>query len=213
MSEILDYGIIENISYTKDDITELIDVRNNNYYSVGTYFLLLSACSVVASEMPKNSSVVLGNSIEIVDTNFQIEDYQKSLTTIEDYQISERDGLTNEKAECIEEILSFKSLQESWDGYGALPLQVKSAVNAITFLETYELKSNFIKPTDLFPNPSGTISLIWENSYEDRVSVEIGNQQISYYTKLNNSNPSFYNNIEITEFNVEDITRKINSLF
>lgn len=213
MSEILDYGIIEDISYTKDDITELIDVRNNNYYSVGTYFLLLSACSAVASEMPNNSNVVLGNNIEIVDTNFQIEDYQTSLTTIEDYQISECDGFTNEKAECIEEILSFKSLQESWDGYGALPLQVKSAANAITFLETYELKSNFIKPTDLFPNPTGTISLIWENSNEDRVSVEIGNQQISYYTKLNNSNPSFFNNIEITEFNVEDITRKINSLF
>ena len=97
-------------------------------------------------------------------------------------------------------ILSFRMLRENWDGYGAYPLEIESASNAINFVASFsetELKS--LK--EIYPNPHGTISFEWVNSMGEELHLEIGNKVMSYYTALASDDiPKFFNEKE-TNFN------------
>ncbi|PWB23889.1 hypothetical protein [Flavobacterium sp. HTF] len=212
--------IIDDMSYTREDICELLETKNNGYGALaGAYSsaIVFGFCNVAnASVVKEISKVDIKPNIENViveQSAFSLEDYE-NVFLIDDYNhLLKNEVLNKKKKEIIESILSFKSLQESWDGYGAFPLQVKSAVNAIDFLEVLDLSSEFYPPTDIFPNPSGTASLIWENDDEERISLEIGNNAMSYYTKFNGSDVGFFDNVEINEFNIGNITRKIQALY
>lgn len=100
--------------------------------------------------------------------------------------------LTVQKRQVItEQILSFKSLSNNWDGYGAIPTEIKAASNAITLAKS--LKPLVVsKISSIHPTTNGTVSFIWENDNDERVSFEIGNNNYSFYTKLNNLNPAFF---------------------
>jgi len=209
--------IIEDFNYTADDIKELVLVEDNNsaeYLKKISYLLmigttLVSTNGTCATTVEKNNS---SQEIEfVVENTLPLEDYQNNILSLENYNFclnkSENNNLW------IEKILSFKALQQSWDGFDAIPLEIKSASNAINFLNSLSEKNSFVNPSDIFPNPHGTISLIWENLYNERLSLEIGNNSLSYYTLFNNNNPEFFNNVELIDLNIEDIARKINSLF
>lgn len=212
--------IIDNISYTHEDIKELIECKNNGYgklAGVCSSALLVVCNATDASIIKENTTLVKKPNIEYViaePSDFCLEDYQNVFLDYNYRYLLNNDILLDKnKRETIESILSFKSLQESWDGYGALPLEVKSATNAIEFLETLGLKHTFFTPTDIFPNPTGTVSLIWENNEDERLSLEIGNNAYSYYTKFNVIGTEFFNDIEINESNIGNITRKIKALY
>jgi hypothetical protein len=214
------YTIIEDMNYSREDICELLETKNNGYGSlVGAYSsaLVFGICNVAnASDVKEihrdDIKPHIENVIEEAST-FSLEAYE-NVFLIDNYSyLQNNEVLNKKKKETIESILSFKSLQESWDGYGAFPLQVKSAANAIDFLDILELGSEFFPPTDIFPNPTGTASLIWENEEEERLSLEIGNNAMSYYTKFNGSEVDFFNDVEINEFNIGNITRKIQALY
>jgi len=66
------------------------------------------------------------------------------------------------KYEVIMDILSFKSLHEKWDGFDAIPLEVKSATNSIKLVD-YIGEDVFCSITNYYPNPNGTITFEWEN--------------------------------------------------
>lgn len=211
---------IIDIAYSPEDINDLIGTRNNGYGTLaGVYSsaLLFGVCNASNASVVKELSKIEENfNIEHVITqsnDFCYEDYPNVFLDY-DYKYLWDDAiLDKEKRQCIESILSFKSLQESWDGYGAFPLEVKSASNAIRFLEILDLNSKFYNPTDIFPNPSGTVSLIWENEEDERVSLEIGNDAFSYYTKFNTVETEFFNDVEVNEITIENITRKIKALY
>ncbi|MFV8321807.1 hypothetical protein [Flavobacterium sp. LS2R12] len=208
------YNIVD-INYTNDFIQEIVDEKYNSYISLKplSYILLFGVTTVFGANLPQEKAPVFKTSeIEIMSNfDFQIEEYQKDILLNENY--CDIECVNNEKKEWIETILSFKSLHESWDGFGALPLEIKSASNAITFLQNIDSKFDFISPVDVSPNPSGTVNLVWENEDNERLAVEIGNKELSFYTKFNNVEPEFFNNIDITTYNIEDITRKIQALF
>lgn len=213
------YEIIDNYNYSIEDINELVhgedDLSNNYLKSIsyllmfGTTVLSVNHMNAESREFDEKDSTSL---IEVVnlDTSFEIDDYAKNTFSLENYSFCKNNKKSNI---WTEKILSFKSLQESWDGYGAVPLEIKSASNAIFFLETLSEKSNIANLSDIFPNPHGTLSLIWENIYNERLSLEIGNNSMSYYYTLNSNSPKFFNNIEIDNNNIETIARTINSLF
>lgn len=212
--------IIEDIYYSREDISELFESKSNGYSALaGAYSsaLVFGVCNVANASIVKEIvRVDVKPHIENViaePSAFSLEDYE-NVFLIDNYNyVLNNEGLNKKKKEIIESILSFKSLQESWDGYGAFPLQVKSAGNAIDFLEVLDLSSEFYPPTDIFPNPTGTASLIWENDAEERVSLEIGNNAMSYYTKFNGNEVLFFNDVEINELNIGNITRKIQALY
>ncbi|WP_343696280.1 hypothetical protein [Flavobacterium sp.] len=219
MNEYISEYIIEDMNYSREDICELLETKNNGYGALaGAYStaLVFGVCNVANASIVKEiSKVDIKPNIENVineQSVFSLEDYE-NVFLMDNYLLNNEVLNNRKKKEIIESILSFKSLQESWDGYGAFPLQVKSAANAIDFLEVLDLSSEFFPPTDIFPNPTGTASLIWENDLEERLSLEIGNNAISYYTKFNGSEVEFFNDVEINELTIGSIIRKIQALY
>lgn len=71
------------------------------------------------------------------------------------------------------------TLDEDWDGYGAIKLNeitVRNAINSIDYI-----LNNSPLP-EIFPNPNGTISLEWENT-NGVAHLEIGKTKYSFYLK------------------------------
>lgn len=69
------------------------------------------------------------------------------------------------------------NLTGNWDGYGgiaSLPKIVSTAKKIITLLHEYPIY-------DLYPMPNGTITIEWVNSKEDKISLEIGEENYSYF--------------------------------
>ncbi|WP_026775208.1 hypothetical protein [Polaribacter sp. Hel_I_88] len=97
------------------------------------------------------------------------------------------------KNSLLKSILSFKSLTESWDGYGAVPLEIESATNSIQLLDLIG-ENIFCTISDFHPNPNGTITFEWENSENEMVSLEIGNNSFSYFVEMASTNVMFFNN-------------------
>jgi hypothetical protein len=115
------------------------------------------------------------------------------------------------RKDVIDKIIAFKSLNENWDGYGAFPLEVKSASSAIQFILL--LNDRIVeKISDVSPTPNGTVSLVWENDSNERLALEVGNNTLSYYVKLNSQKPLFFNAIEINVKNAYTISTFIKSL-
>lgn len=115
------------------------------------------------------------------------------------------------KSELFEKIVSFKSLVNNWDGYNAIPLEVKSSSNAIELVSMLNDK-DLMQLSDVFPNPNGTVSFEWENDSEEVLSLEIGNNTFSYYIKFSNQAPLFYNDLQINEKEVKKLSEQIRYL-
>lgn len=100
----------------------------------------------------------------------------------------------------IEQILSFKSLQNNWDGFGALPLGIKCASNAINLIDNIFEDSILRKVTDIHPNPNGTITFEIENKNDEIISIEIGKETFSYFVDFNSLETKFYNKQKFSSF-------------
>lgn len=97
------------------------------------------------------------------------------------------------KNEIIKEILSYKALNNNWDGYGAIPTEIESATNAILLIDLIG-ESIFTLVNEFYPNPNGTISFEWVNNSNEIFSLEVGNESMSYFIKLASQKPIFYDN-------------------
>ena len=107
------------------------------------------------------------------------------------------------KMQIVKDIISFRCLNNNWDGYNSLPLEVESASNAINFIDL--IGDNFtLNLVDYYPNPNGTISFLWSNNSKESISVEIGNKHFSYFVELNSQDPLFYNNVD---FNAKEANK------
>ena len=118
----------------------------------------------------------------------------------------------NTKKELIRDIVSFRSLQENWDGFGALPLEVESAAHAIELIDL--LGSDAYGHIDeIFPNPHGTLSILWINNSGEKLSLEIGNSSFSYYVEFISKDTEYFNNKVANDFEVKKINEFIKVLF
>lgn len=98
------------------------------------------------------------------------------------------------------EIDSFVELENNWDGYGGVPVLQAIADKAKQFVSL--LNDTFIDfITDIFPNPHGTITIEWENSSQEKLSLEIGKDNYSYFIEIGN-NPKFFNGQNIPSLEV-----------
>lgn len=114
--------------------------------------------------------------------------------------------------EFINEVLSFKTLQNNWDGYGAIPSGVKCTGKVISL--AYKLPSKQIaKISEVFPNPNGTVTLEWENHSGERLVAEVGKNTFSYYVKLNSFDPKFYNEVLASDEGIYELSQNIKKLF
>ena len=111
----------------------------------------------------------------------------------------------------IKEIVAYKSLKNSWDGFGAYPLEVESAVNAISLIDLVG-DDLFCTVNEFFPNPNGTISFVWSNNSDETISLEVGNHTISYFVELSSKDPVFFNDKKINAKEAKKISEFIKLL-
>lgn len=125
--------------------------------------------------------------------------------------VSSIDKVNFTKKEILKGILSFKSLYNSWDGYGALPLEIEGASNAINIINSIDEKL-IGKIEDYYPNSHGTVSFEWVNSFKEKLFLEIGNEYFSFFVKHNGSEPLFYNELEFNNENIKMLSKCIKSI-
>jgi len=115
------------------------------------------------------------------------------------------------KQNIIRNILSFKSLNQSWDGFNAIPLEIDSATNTIQLIDLIGEKL-FCKIKDYYPNPNGTISLEWVNNLNEKISVEVGNNSYSYFVELASKEVQFFNKQKINSKDAQILAEFIQTL-
>ena len=115
----------------------------------------------------------------------------------------------------IKEIRSFGVLPENWDGYGAFRINEKIIENAITLADILHNIStvNLSTVKHIFPSPNGTINFIWTNKNDERISLEIGDNNLSYYVKQNSKSPEFFDNVDINIEQMQKLSKSIQSIY
>lgn len=184
-----------NLAETSTECAEFITKRNNN---------ILLKCIVSGTILFATPTSIRAENISLSENIQNLDHYLQSYNDCIELPFNQYLKGVNEIAsvsnlnnkDIIKDIISFKALTNKWDGYGALPLEVESATNAILLMHLVgDLFSKRLK--DFYPNPYGTISFNWENESEETISLEIGNMQMSYYVELNSSEVVYRNNIDI----------------
>ncbi len=111
----------------------------------------------------------------------------------------------------IKEIISFEALKLNWDGYGAYPLEVESAANALELMYLWN-KNVYEHIDEIYPNPNGTISINWVNKLNEKLCLEIGNKSMSYYVEMCSKDTRYFNNVFINEFEAKKISEFVTAL-
>ena len=147
--------------------------------------------------------------------NFNMENYTTSIDkAYSEYiqEIKQFDNIDiNAKNDLIRRIISFKSLNENWDGNGALPTEVQSASNAIILMNYLNIRT-LSKVSDVYPTPHGTVTIYWENKSGEALSLEVGNNRFNYYLRLNSLKPVTVDNVDISEKSGKEISKLVAEL-
>ncbi len=75
-------------------------------------------------------------------------------------------------------------LPENWDGYASCPVEPEVIKKTIRLLRQLPLAQLSVLDEDaIFPNPNGTISMIWDREQGNELLLEIGSDNSTYYLK------------------------------
>lgn len=213
------FVFLENKSIAKEYFSRLeeeCDIYNISSNNTGTIrgkkmmiTAILAGSSLVVNANDINKYHVC-NSLNYPTS--QIED-SKVLNDNIDRYINNIKELNNykTKSELIENILSFKTLNNNWDGMGAYPLEIKSCVNSLLLLD-FIGDNLFGTVKDYYPNPNGTITFEWSNNQDEEIFLEVGNNTFSYYVSLNSFETKYYNDQTINEENSKVLSTFIKSI-
>lgn len=175
------------------------------YFVSGTLILTSANESANANFLP--------DTIENVDSF--LKEYKNIIDSPISEYLEEVNFITHKanytKTDLIKEILSFKALNNNWNGYDAYPLEVESATNAILLIDLIG-ESLFTSVTEFYPNPNGTISFEWTNGSNEILSLEVGNKFMSYYLDLSSQDIHFCNNKLINAEEAKKISDQIRLL-
>ncbi len=203
------YNILQN-QYNNDVMLEdysVISRAPNKVFKLGIVgtVLLCTNPNIYANEVKyKLKDEITIESLKCAsDYSNYFDSYIDSVNDINKVNFSKRDITKN--------ILSFKSLNNNWDGYNAIPLEVESASNAI-FLINELGEKNVEKINDFYPNTHGTISFEWVNESNEKLFVEVGNEKFSFFVKYNNTKPKFFNDMEFNNENIKKLSTFIKSI-
>lgn len=103
------------------------------------------------------------------------------------------------------------SLKADWDGYGATPV----------LPEIVEIAKNFVrmsdgdileKVSDVFPNSHGTLTFEWKRNDEEKMSLEIGKSNYSYFLRYNSKDPKFVDGYDVLS-DAKKITQEVSEFF
>lgn len=209
-------------SYSLDEVYDLMNQVNeggqqNISYTESTKQTNLSLSkkisTVVLAGLISTSGYAIGNSSS--NKNFNNPEKIAKVDSEHNLYVEYLNSHSNHGLEdsqiIIEQILSFKSLSNNWDGYGAIPTEIKSCSNAIKLI--FKLSPSIInKISSVHPSTNGTVSFVWENNDGERVSFEIGDNNYSFYTKLNNLNPLFFKGLVSDQDLIATLEKEVKKL-
>lgn len=94
-------------------------------------------------------------------------------------------------------ISEISHLEYNWNGEGAVVPSEQVIKNTFKFLDCILTHSytNYVKPEDIVPTPYGTIDIDFETG-QGLVSVEIGKDQIGFFTEFGTKENVFSDGIE-----------------
>ena len=111
----------------------------------------------------------------------------------------------------LDQLMSFKSLIHSWDGYGAIPTSARSAASAVRVMEG--LSNQAIEELDdFFPNTNGSVSFKWVNALGEKLSLSVGAESFSYYCKRNGVDVEMFDDVNINRETIEKLNSDIRSV-
>lgn len=211
MDKLSNYDILPN-STDEFNIDSIINKKEQKTSALRANVVLSFALvgSMAINQVNATQQYNLSNldaSIEMVS----LEKGQQLSRQITEYSNNLIEKTYADKAAFIERILSFKSLENNWDGYGALPSSVKCAKNTLTLIDSFD---SFIlnKISDMHPNPNGTISIEWENKNSEIISLEIGKDTFTYYVDFNSLDTKFYNKQSFSFENIQLLKKYISAI-
>lgn len=184
--------------------------HNNSF---GKLLVVGAACSLITvcnySPAPMDIQSIERDVIQIESyehaLNSNIRELKKVMSTVSG------DKLEIMRKELIDQIISFKSLNDNWDGYGAIPLGVKCASSAVEIARNID-NAAIDNMEDCFPNTNGSISIQWKNKSGERLSLSIGEDAFSYYCKRNGIATEYFNNMAINEESIRILSDNIQSI-
>ena len=105
------------------------------------------------------------------------------------------------KLDILNDINEIELLEDNWDGYGAIKVNIEILNTLKLFINSLEEK-HLEKVYDIYPNPNGTISIEFNFNKIYMLSIEIGETKFSYFIKsegvyINGSD--FIENIELVK--------------
>jgi hypothetical protein len=106
-------------------------------------------------------------------------------------------NLNRSLQKCLKQI---KNLEDNWDGYGAIRPSLIAYNRVEIFLKN--CPNSFIEPLgqdNIYPNPNGTISIEWENSLGGVASLEIGDENATFFAKSKDGEIYIDNNVYIND--------------
>jgi hypothetical protein len=102
-------------------------------------------------------------------------------------------------------INSFLALQDNWDGYGAAAPEEATITNAIKFIQSLPTSIiENVEEDEINASPYGTLVVDFRNSKEELVSVEIGKNQIGFFSELESGKDLSSNGIIFNENNLPE---------
>lgn len=111
----------------------------------------------------------------------------------------------------LDQLMSFKSLIHSWDGYGAIPTSARSAASAVRVMDG--LSNQAIEELDdFFPNTNGSVSFKWVNALGEKLSLSVGAESFSYYCKRNGVDVEMFDDVNINRETIEKLNSDIRSV-
>lgn len=111
----------------------------------------------------------------------------------------------------LNQVFSFRSLDNNWDGYGAIPVSALAA-SATSQIIHHLSEGSLDKLEDIFPNTNGSISLKWTNLFGERISLSVGAHKMSYYVAKLQHEVVFSDDIEISSDSIELLDSEILSI-
>ena len=204
---------LEEVKTFSKNVSEQSDI---NIKTVSSNNVFLTSLLVGASIIPPSVSsikpiqITQSSENQITISRHYIQEVENDIIKYVN-NISTISRKTITKQILIKKILSFKTLNESWDGFGSLPLEVESTYNTLQLIDLIG-EHIFCTVNEFYPNPNGTITFEWTNSENEIVSVDIGNKTFSYFVELSSMNPRFFNNKKINVEEVKMLTEFIKSV-
>jgi hypothetical protein len=110
----------------------------------------------------------------------------------------------------LQKLDEFEQLKDDWDGYGASSMDSEVLSNTRNFIKCM---NDFVidNVSDLYPNAHGTISIEWLNSEGQKLCLEIGRSNYSYFIDYLNNEPKLINGEDIFS-NTQSLASEIEKL-